>query len=270
MGAVWCVLAGLMLVDADDQQKIGYSVKAQVIRHYVAFFELATTVAYKKRTLMDSSQDANWDRPDMYEALVSKIPIPMDHEIIQVFNFPTSRLPRRFLTYDVFMVRRGISDSKPYKIGIDDQFNIVRFYGFYEENTWGGLVLTKFSYDDWLDFSSKDVPVEDPKKMEEFVSDWVHLTQFNDHPNFFRILSNVYQLENGHFLGICTTAELHHGPLIPKGTVVYKLWKYKIPNEGTPVLKELSREVRNDLHELFDRTRESSSDDNASVPSVSP
>ena len=89
MGAVWCVLAGLMLVDADDQQKIGYSVKAQVIRHYVAFFEFETTVGYKKRTLMDSSKYANWDRPDMYKALIEEISGPPDHENIHMFNYPT-------------------------------------------------------------------------------------------------------------------------------------------------------------------------------------
>ncbi len=271
MGVVLCVLAGLMFFDADDQQKTGYSMKAQVARHYVAFFEFETSVGYKKRTLMDSSKYADWDRPDMYKALIHEISAPIDHENIHVFNYPTERLTRRFLTYDVFLVYRfTTSQPRRYKVGIDDQFNIIRIHGFYEGDfRVGSHAMDSFSYDDGLEFSSKDVPAGDPDKFGEFVSDWIQLTQHDDHPNFFRILSNEYMLEDRDVLGSCATAELRHGPLIEEA-VIYKLWKYKIPNEGTPVLKELSRQVRNDLSELFDATGETSNNDKISVPSVSP
>lgn len=167
------------------------------------------------------------------------------------------RLPRRFLSYDVYMVyRSNPTSTNPvfFKIGLDDQFNFVKLWGFREpiSNVGEYAVYMSSGEDEYVSFESGDVPLNDKAKMDQFIGDWIQLTQYGKHPGYFKIISNDFEVTNNVVEGTCQTAEFYEAdPLLGGDKVRYKEWSYRISGLGLSHLELLSQREDEDKSVIF-------------------
>lgn len=255
MGTFLLFMTGLMVLADEIRQGPSETVKAQLCRFYVAYFDMEQQTNYFERLLLARLPDVIWEGPHPYSTFKS---YHDDPNRVHEFNFRVMKYQRRFLDYDVFFVYPSTTHALPYKLGINDQFEFVRFYGFGENVHTSGDTSAFLSYDDGLSFNSKDIPAVDDTKVSEFIYDWIQLTQFDDHPNFFKLLSNEHTMIDHDVLGSCVTAELRYSYYNQVTSVVYKEWKYKIPKKGQPVLKLHAQREDTDRSMFDDASNETS------------
>ena len=235
MGTFLLFMTGLLVLADENRQSPSETVKAQLCRFYVAYFNLEQQTNYYERLLLARLPDMNWEGPHPYLMFLSEY--HRDPDNVHEFNFTVKKYQRRFLDYDVFFIYPSTTHALPYKLGINDQFEFVRFRGFIEDSHISGDTSAFLSYDDGLSFNSTDIPAGDNTIVSEFIYDWIQLTQFADHPDFIKLLSNEYTLIDQDVLGSCVTVELKQSYYGQESSVVHKEWKYKIPKKGQPVLK---------------------------------
>lgn len=234
MGTFILFMTGLMVLADENRQSPSETVKAQLCRFYVAYFDMEQRTNYLERLLQIRLPDVYWEGPHPYYMFSNYLTDPNQ---VHEFNFRVMKYQRRFLDYDVFFIYPSTTHALPYKLGINDQIEFVKFYGFGEKVHISGDPSEFLSYDDGLSFNSMDIPSVDDTKLLEFIYDWIQLTQFDDHPNFIKLLSNEFTLIDQEVLGSCVTIELKQSYYNQDTSVVYKEWKYKIPKKGQPVLK---------------------------------
>lgn len=159
------------------------------------------------------------------------------------------RLPRKFLSYDVYLVYPNAPMHPRYfKVGLDDQFNFVTFWGFRDPIARAGEYVRYWGSRDDISFESGDLPLNDKDKVDQFVGDWIQLTQYGKHPGSFMIMSNDFEVTNDIVEGTCQTVELLEAdPLFGGNKVRYKEWSYRIPSFGQPRLELLSERDDEDL-----------------------
>ncbi len=233
MGTLLLFMSGLLVLADENRQSPSETVKAQLCRFYVAYFNMEQGTNYYERLLLARLPDMHWEGPHPYFMLSIN---NRDPDNVHEFNFTVMKYQRRFLDYDVFFIYPSTTHALPYKLGINDQFEFVRFRGFIENSHISSDTSAFLSYDDGFSFNSTDIPTGDHTRVSEFIYDWIQLTQFDDHPNFIKLLSNEYTLIDQDVLGSCVTVELKQSYDV-QGVMIYKEWKYKIPEYGQPVLK---------------------------------
>lgn len=190
---------------------------------------------------------ANWEK-----VIVDIVPFKGD---LLSSSITAYRLPRRFLSYDVYMVYRSNPSSTNtvfFKIGLDDQFNFVTFWGFRDPISTVGEYVHYWGSRDDISFESGDLPLKDKDKMDQFIGDWIQLTQYGKHPGYFKIISNDFEVTNNVVEGTCQTAEFYEAdPMFGGNKVLYKEWSYRIPGFGQPRLELLSQREDEDLSVIF-------------------
>lgn len=253
MGIFWRIVIGFWSsLSTEGQGQLTHDfVKEQVCSYYVAISKVEIGYRYLLRRLEDGSRNADQDIPHPFLTVHYLNVYDLDYIGL---NFRATKLPRRFLKYDVYLVTQVGPHLLPEKLGIDDQFNIIRFNGFIEDGHFYGDRLEVKSYNDELEFTTADIPVEDSAKFRNFVTDWLQLTQYLDHPARFKLISNDYTLRNGEVVGNCQSAEIRtfydHGPS-PETKVIYKYWRYVVSMDRTPELK-LIRQRTVDYDTVFE------------------
>ena len=239
MGTILLLSTGLLFFSVEDKQSPSETEKAQLCRFYVANFNFEQQLNYVKQRLLALSTRSNQEGPHphvVFNEFESEF-YHIDPKHINLFNFRVYKYQRRFLDYDVFLIYPSTTHALPYKLGLDDQFNFVRLWGFYARSYTAGDSTVYHYFDDGLSFNSTDLPISNETAMSEFVYDWIQLTQFYDSPWFFKMRSNEYTLIDEDVLGSCTTVETRYSFISRDTRVVYRDWKYKIPKNGQPVLK---------------------------------
>ena len=190
---------------------------------------------------------ANWER-----VIVDSVPVKGD---LLSSSISAYRLPRKFLSYDVYMVYRSNPSSTNtvfFKIGLDDQFNFVTFWGFRDPISTVGEYVRYWGSLDEITFESGDLPLKNKDKMDQFIGDWIQLTQYGKHPGYFKIISNDFEMTNNVVEGTCQTAEFYEAdPMFGGNKVRYKEWSYRIPGFGQPRLELLSEREDEDLSVIF-------------------
>ena len=164
------------------------------------------------------------------------------------------KLPRKFLSYDVYRVYRSnpIGSNYYFKIGLDDQFNFVRLWGFRDPISNVGEFAIYPSTRDDISFESGDLPLNDKDKVDQFIGDWLQLTQYGRQPGYFKIISNNYEVSNNALEGTCQTAEFHQAdPLFGGDKIRYKEWSYRISSIGLTHLELLSKREDDDMSVIF-------------------
>lgn len=235
--------------------------KSTMCKYYVAWFISSTVADYYSQFYSDSASETERSpvrtlKPPGGKWLNTRYDVMMTTSAVNG-RFMALKMPRRFLNYDVYLVSEYTTHSYSYyKLGIDDQFKFVRFWGFGvpEPISQSENFALFMGQNDELEFDSTDLPMSDEVKVQQFIGDWIQLTQFSDHPNRFKILSNQYvETEfKGRFEGTCSTAELRDD--FQKGrSVIYRDWSYIIPFDGGhPYLELLSvREVEDNARNLW-------------------
>ena len=164
------------------------------------------------------------------------------------------RLPRKFLSYDVYRVYRSnpTGTDSFFKIGFDDQFNFVTFWGFRDPISAVGEYAVYLGTRDDISFESGDLPLNDKDKVDQFIGDWIQLTQYGMQPGYFKILSNDYEVTNNVVEGTCQTAEFYQAdPLFGGDKVRYIEWSYRISSIGLSHLELLSQREDEDKSVIF-------------------
>lgn len=243
IGIFWRLVLGALPLSVDGGQLTNEFVKERLCSCYVAISDIETQYKYEQRWLLDNKQNARQEIHHPSNAIYGPWGYDMEFRFLNV-NYRPTKLPRKFLQYDVFLVYGMTMYGKPYKLGIDDEYGFFKFNGFSEKTHNSPSFLEFKSYNDVLQFTSADVPMEDDLEFRDFVYDWIQLTQFDDHPKFIRLKSNDFSLKDDAVSGSCLTVQLDQGPY-QDSKVVYKEWRYKIPSNGLPEL-ELVAQLRVD------------------------
>lgn len=239
MGTILLLSTGLLFYSIEDKQSPSETEKAQLCRFYVANFNLEQQLNYVRQRLLALSTESNQEGLHPHVVFNKSGPDvhPGDPKHINLFTFRVYKYQRKFLDYDVFLIYPSTTHALPYKLGLDDEYNFVRLWGFYASSHTTGDSTAFHYFDDGLSFNSTDLPIGNETAMSEFVYDWIQLTQFYDSPWFFKLRSNEYTLIDEDVLGSCTTVEKRSSFISRDTRVVYRDWKYKIPKSGQPVLK---------------------------------
>ena len=255
-------LSWLWLTLMTDQVDVG-RISSEMVKEQMVSYHIASV-----QTISEVNDLKMWLRED-YEVRDPEGPFPStssphpyfviqfieheDHDRRMPWVYHSSKAPRRFLDYDVYLTTRvGQIHYHIFKLGVDDQLNVVRFNGFTHKKVINNAPNPFLPMNDILQFNRSDVPVYDRDLILEFLTDWIQLTHFRDWAHWFRILSNEYELTKGGIEGICHSVELDQGAY-QESKVIYKKWEYRVPETGTPDLRLLSEIVDDDLSVFLGR-----------------
>lgn len=225
--------------------------KAELCKYFVARAASQSLAAYND----ESKRELPWN--DVSESIARR------WESVMVNRSTTSargdalagqlsvyKLPRKFLKHDVYEVWRLGFDRGVFRIGLDDQFNFVKLWGFNDPVTRVGEYGIFMDTINFPHFESGDLPLKNKLKFDQFIGYWIHLTQYSGSSKQFKIVSNDFEvslLDN--VTGTCQTAEFHwvYPDSGENDKVVYKEWSYRIPSFGFTQLELLSIRESEDL-----------------------
>ncbi|MXZ75571.1 MAG: hypothetical protein F4207_11085 [Gemmatimonadetes bacterium] len=258
---LWCFLAGMVItVNAQDQNPTETGM-AEIGVFYVAYFETWSKLRYytgRVDNTTDSKNELWWnadtDRDPLIEDMLSRLKFLSIRKLANISGYKSERLPRRFLGLDVFLVYPPSRDSNPYKLGIRESFfsdndGLLQIDGFFRFSRLNGFELgihlpgdtTEFvSYNDPLEYVRLDqVLTHNRSSIDEFVTDWIQLSQYKGHPRDFKLILNEYELIDDTLVGQCETVELD----MESGQdalYLHKVWTYEISSSDIPKLENIS------------------------------
>ena len=201
---------------------------AELCKYFVAYFELDTRLNYYERLhIADESSFQSLFFPKMDATLIRD-------------NYSVSKLPRKFLQFDVYLVYTNTMHAPPYKIGIDASLNFIRLAGFEERNHISGDTSAFLSYNDKVEFYGLDLFKKQKREIDYFIGELIQLTRYKSHPIFFKLLNNKYRVVEKDIRGNCETVEVEN-PDSDGSKVLIKKWQYRIPYTGKPSIDILEQ-----------------------------
>ncbi len=264
MASIWCFFFTMNMYAEESDQSKDEGRYAELCRYYVAYFEYETAILklrnwFKRDESVNAKEKHNnniqEDRPGSINEALTKLESLSFPTLDRIKDYRCELQQRKFIGIDVYMAYPPDSpESYPYKLGIiardygpafeeldlGKHFAFLKLNGFEERIHSPDDTTAYVSYNDQLQYPKLEhVPKQSRESVDEFVADWIQLTQYKGHPRDFRLLSNEYELTDDTLVGRCETEELDMGT--GHDTMyLHKEWTYEIGNRDSPKLRTVS------------------------------
>ena len=264
VASLWCFLFAMHVNAEELDQSTEGGRYAELCRYYVAYFEYEITILYFSNWLrrgvsvnVEETPDdmIHQDRPGTVNEALTKLETLSFPTLDRIKDYRCELQPRKFMGIDVYLAYSPYSpESPPYKLGIIEVgfageleflnperiYRFLKFNGFEERIRFPGDTTAFVSYNDQFEYPElEDVPRQSRESVDEFVTDWIQLTQYKGHPRNFRLLFNEFELTDDTLIGRCETVELdiESGPDF---VYLHKEWTYEISSSDIPKLERIS------------------------------
>ncbi|MYG17706.1 MAG: hypothetical protein F4207_14980 [Gemmatimonadetes bacterium] len=265
VASIWCFLFAMHVSAKELDQSTEEGRYAELCRYYVAYFEYETTILYYGNWLVrgvsvnveEAPDDKiQLDRPESVKEALTKLAMLWFPTLDRIKDYRCELQPRKFMVgIDVYLAYSPSSpESYPYKLGIREGrfageleflnpegiYHFIKFNGFEERIRFPGDTTAFVSYNHQFEYPKlKDVPRQSRESVDEFVTDWIQLTQYKGHPRDFELLFNDFELTDDTLVGRCETVELdmESGQ---NALYLHKVWTYEISSSDVPILERVS------------------------------